>query len=155
MLLVSNNTTMHRCSCNCSCISLYFAFVPVVGMLKTLAPDYHSTPLLFRVADNEGEPTSVGLGFRLNALSFFFFEFMVLRLIFMANTAKVLADDLTVFRFRRLLTMANPFVKAQFYGRTNGASPPEVSPRSWGSRQWLGDLKRSSSSSQLSSRLRS
>ncbi|KAN0072620.1 hypothetical protein V8E54_009549 [Elaphomyces granulatus] len=52
-------------------------------MLKTLAPDYPA-PLLFRVGDNKGELAAVGLSIRLNALSFFFFEFTaVLCLFFM------------------------------------------------------------------------
>jgi hypothetical protein len=48
--------------------------------------------LLFRVGDNEGELAAIGLGIRLNAPSFLF-EFMaVLRLFFMVNAVKVLAD---------------------------------------------------------------
>jgi hypothetical protein len=80
-------------------------------MLKTLAPDYPA-PLIFRVADHEGELAAVRLGFRLNALSFFFFELTaVLRLILVMNTVKVLADDLTVFRFRRLFDYGETFRK--------------------------------------------
>ena len=46
-------------------------------MLKKLAADY-PTPLIFRVADHEGELAAVQLDFRLNALSLFFFELTVL-----------------------------------------------------------------------------
>jgi hypothetical protein len=99
-------------------------------MLKTLAPDYPA-PLFFRVADNEGELAAVGLGFRLNALSFFFFEFTaILRLLFVVNAVKVLADNLTIFRFRRLFDSGEAFVKAQFCRRTNAASLDSVSSRS-------------------------
>jgi hypothetical protein len=95
-------------------------------MLKTLAPDYPA-PLIFRVADHEGL-AAIRLGFRLSALSFFFFELTaVLRLIFVVNTVKVLVDDLTVFRFRRSFD-----VKVQFCSRTNTASLDSVSSRSWG-----------------------
>jgi len=79
-------------------------------MLKTLAPDYPA-PLIFRVADHEGELAAVRLGFRLNALSFFFFELTAVLRLIVVNTVKVLADDLTVFRFRRLFDYGETFRK--------------------------------------------
>jgi hypothetical protein len=118
-------------------------------MLKTLAPDYPA-PFFFRVADNEGELAAVGLGFRLNALSFFFFEFTaILRLLFVVNAVKVLADNLTIFRFRRLFEAfrKGPVLQAdkRCFSRIGKFSFLAI--------EAVARRKRSSSLSQLSSKL--
>src|SRR6267143_5110578 len=89
----------------------------------------------------------------LNALSFFFFELTaVLRLILVVNTVKVLADDLTVFRFRRLFDYGETFRKGPVL------QPDERCFSRLGKFSFLGieavaRRNRSSSPSQLSSKL--